>query len=339
LKKLTKTLIVDGNSLLQLGFHGLKNFQDKNANLGAVFYFLNTIKKLILEHTFNKVVVTWDGEKNYESRRKMYPDYKIKRVNKRMSDEKRESLYTQKTRIQQYLEEVFIRQCEFKGYEADDCIAFYCLNNNKEDITILTNDRDLTQLISSNVNLKLLNNLNIVKNGDKIKFEKHVVPVENIKLIKIICGDSSDDISGIKSVGIKTMINLAPNILEEIVGVEDFLQICRKKYEDGDNNFRLKNIIKGITKEGKLGNYFFKRNKFLVDLSDSILPDELKEEIKQLINENMDPEGRSYKNLLRMMMDDGLFGFIGNSDESFLNFTEPFLMLTRIEKNKFKKIL
>ena len=339
MKKLTKTLIVDGNSLLQLGFHGLKNFQDKNANLGAVFYFLNTIKKLILEHTFNKVVVTWDGEKNYESRRKMYPDYKIKRVNKRMSDEKRESLYTQKTRIQQYLEEVFIRQCEFKGYEADDCIAFYCLNNNKENITILTNDRDLTQLISSNVNLKLLNNLNIVKNGDKIKFEKHVVPVENIKLIKIICGDSSDDISGIKSVGIKTMINLAPNILEEIVGVEDFLQICRKKYEDGDNNFRLKNIIKGITKEGKLGNYFFKRNKFLVDLSDSILPDELKEEIKQLINENMDPEGRSYKNLLRMMMDDGLFGFIGNSDESFLNFTEPFLMLTRIEKNKFKKIL
>ena len=53
----------------------------------------------------------------------------------------------------------------------------------------------------------------------------------------------------------------------------------------------------------------------------------------------MDPEGRSYKNLLRMMMKDGLFNFIGNSDKSFLNFTEPFLMLTRIEKNKFKKIL
>ena len=52
----------------------------------------------------------------------------------------------------------------------------------------------------------------------------------------------------------------------------------------------------------------------------------------------MDPEGRSYKNLLRMMMEDGLFNFIGNSDESFLNFTEPLLMLTRIEKNKFKKI-
>ena len=77
----------------------------------------------------------------------------------------------------------------------------------------------------------------------------------------------------------------------------------------------------------------------MVDLSNTILPKESQEEIKGLISENMDPEGRSYKNLLRMMMEDGLFNFIGNSDKSFLNFTEPFLTLTRIEKNKFKKIL
>lgn len=336
---MTKTLIVDGNSLLQLGFHGLKNFQDKNANLGAVFYFLNTIKKLILEHTFNKVVVTWDGEKNYESRRKIYPNYKIKRVNKRLSDEKRESLYAQKTRIQQYLEEIFIRQCEFTGHEADDCIAFYCLNNNNEEVTILSNDRDLTQLVSDKVNLKLLNNSDVVKKGDKIRFEKHFIPVENIKVIKIICGDSSDDISGIKGVGIKTVINTVPEILEKNITLEHFLYKCRDKHLNGESNFRVNNIIKGITKEGELGNDFFKRNKFLVDLSQSLLPKESQEEIKELISENMDPEGRSYKNLLRMMMEDGLFNFIGNSDESFLNFTEPFLMLTRIEKNKFKKIL
>tara|TARA_B100000287_G_scaffold433395_1_gene495004 strand:+ start:61 stop:1071 length:1011 start_codon:yes stop_codon:yes gene_type:complete len=336
---LNKTLLVDGNSLLQLGFHGLKNFQDKDSNLGAVFYFLNTIKKLIIDNQFNKVVVAWDGEKNYESRRKLYPSYKIKRSNKRLTDEKKESLYTQKVRIQQYLEEIFIRQCEFKGHEADDCIAFYCKLNseNKEKIVILSNDRDLTQLVDENINLKLLNNSKIVKKGDKIKFEKHIIPVENIKLIKIICGDSSDDISGIKNVGIKTMINLVPELNHKKVNLEDFLHICKNKYNEGNKNFRLKNIIKGITKEGELGKSFFERNKTLVDLSTSLLPKKEKKEIKQLINENMDPEGRSYKNLLRMMMEDGLFNFIGNSDESFLNFTQPFLVLTRIEKNKFKK--
>ena len=335
---MTKTLLVDGNSLLQLGFHGLKNFQDKDTSLGAVFYFLNTVKKLISEYNFNKVVVAWDGEKNYESRRNVYSQYKIKRTNNRLTEEKRESLYSQKVRTQQYLEEIFIRQCEFKGHEADDCIAFYSLSNKKEKITILSNDRDLTQLVSDNTDLKLLNNLQIVKKGYKIKFEKQIVPVENIKLIKIICGDSSDDISGIKNVGIKTLINLVPEISNKKVELEEFLYICKDKYKNGDKNFRLKNIVKGITKEGELGDAFFKRNKFLVDLEVSLLPEKEKIEIKQLINENMDPEGRSYKNLLRMMMEDGLFNFIGNSDKSFLNFTEPFLMLTRREKNKFKKI-
>lgn len=336
---MTKTLLVDGNSLLQLGFHGLKNFQNKDTNLGAVFYFLNTIKKLITEYNFNKIVVTWDGKKNYESRRKLYPQYKAKRINKRLTDEKRESLYLQKVRVQQYLEEIFIRQCEFEGHEADDCIAFYSLQNTKEKITILSNDRDLTQLVDTNTDLKLLNNLEIVKKGDKIKFEKHIVPVENIKLIKIICGDSSDDISGIKNVGIKTLINLVPEIKNKKIELKEFLSTCKNKYEKGDKNFRLKNIVKGITKEGELGEDFFVRNTFLVDLGKSLLPKKEQIEIKQLINENMDPEGRSYKNLLRMMMEDGLFNFIGNSDESFLNFTEPFLTLTRIEKNKFKKIL
>ena len=336
---MTKTLLVDGNSLLQLGFHGLKNFQDKNTNLGAVFYFLNAIKKLITEYSFNKVVVTWDGPKNYESRRKVYKNYKINRANKRLSDEQTESLYSQKVRTQQYLEEIFIRQCEFIGHEADDCIAFYCLNNDNEEVTILSNDRDLTQLVSESVNLKLLNNSEIVKKGDKIKFEKHFIPVENIKVIKIICGDSSDDISGIKGVGIKTVINTVPEILEKSINLEYFLYMCRDKCLKGESNFRVNNIVKGITKEGELGKDFFKRNKFLVDLSQTLLPKAAQKEIKELISENMDPEGRSYKNLLRMMMEDGLFNFIGNSDKSFLNFTEPFLTLTRIEKNKFKKIL
>ena len=277
--------------------------------------------------------------KNYESRRKVYKNYKIKRANKRLSDEQTESLYSQKVRIQQYLEEIFIRQCEFEGHEADDCIAFYCLNNDNEEITILTNDRDLTQLVSDKVNLKLLNNSEIIKSGDKIKFEKHLIPVENIKVIKIICGDSSDDISGIKGVGIKTVISVAPRILEKSINLEYFLYRCRDKYLKGESNFRVNNIVKGITKEGELGNEFFERNKFLVDLDNTMLDKEAQKEIKQLIKENMDPEGRSYKNLLRMMMQDGLFNFIGNSDESFLNFTKPFLILTRIEKNKFKKIL
>jgi 5'-3' exonuclease len=330
-----KTLIVDGNSLLKLGFHGLKNFQTQSKHLGGVYFFLNTIRKSISENFFSKIIVAWDGERNYEYRRKIYSLYKSKRREKRLSEEQAHSFYSQKVRVKQYLEEIFVRQCEFDGLEADDAIAYYT-HHSKEEITILTNDRDLTQLISKNVNLKLLSNDKIHQLGDTIRYEGIEIPVMNIKLLKIICGDSSDDISGIKNVGIKTVINIMPEILNEDITLIDFKNRCISLKEAGDNNYRLKNILEGTTKEGVLGESFFKRNEKLIDLTNPDYPTEMQTEIYELINETLDPTGRSYKNLLKMMMEDGLFDFIGKSDESFLNFTRPFLLLSRVEKNKFK---
>ena len=85
-----------------------------------------------------------------------------------------------------------------------------------------------------------------------------------------------------------------------------------------------------------LGESFFERNTKLIDLTQNNYTSEIETEIYELINETLDPDGRSYKNLLKMMMEDGLFDFIGKSDESFINFTRPFLLLSRVEKNKFK---
>ncbi len=332
---MNKTLIVDGNSLLKLGFHGLKNFQNNSKHLGGVFFFLNTIRKSISEELFSKIIVAWDGEKNYTYRRKIYPLYKSKRREKRLNEEQKDSFYVQKVRVKQYLEEIFVRQCEFDGLEADDVIGYYT-QNSKEDITILTNDRDLTQLINENVKLKLLSNNQIHTLKDNIKYEGFEIPVGNIKLLKIICGDSSDDISGIKNVGIKTVLKIMPEILEQNVNLKEFRNRCTQLSDSGDKNYRLLNILEGKTKEGILGESFFDRNKKLIDLIGADYPSEIETEIYELINETLDPTGRSYKNLLKMMMEDGLFDFIGKSDESFLNFTRPFLLLSRVEKNKFK---
>ena len=332
---MNKTLIVDGNSLLKLGFHGLKNFQNNSKHLGGVFFFLNTIRKSISEELFSKIIVAWDGEKNYTYRRKIYPLYKSKRREKRLNEEQKDSFYVQKVRVKQYLEEIFVRQCEFDGLEADDIIGYYT-QNSKEDITILTNDRDLTQLINENVKLKLLSNNQIHTLKDNIKYEGFEIPVGNIKLLKIICGDSSDDISGIKNVGIKTVLKIMPEILEQNVNLKEFRNRCTQLSDSGDKNYRLLNILEGKTKEGLLGESFFDRNKKLIDLIGADYPSEIETEIYELINETLDPTGRSYKNLLKMMMEDGLFDFIGKSDESFLNFTRPFLLLSRVEKNKFK---
>jgi hypothetical protein len=50
----------------------------------------------------------------------------------------------------------------------------------------------------------------------------------------------------------------------------------------------------------------------------------------------MDPDGRGHRNLIRMMMEDGLFQFLPKNDEAWVYFLKPFLKLTRKEKTKFR---
>lgn len=333
---MTKTLVIDGNALLKLGFHGLKNLSYEDNHIGGVFHFLNKIRSEIDLHRYEKVVVFWDGEKNYLSRRKIYENYKIRKKSNFKDKEHEHSFYSQKQRLKRYLEEIFIRQTSFDTYEADDAIAFYCSKATKEKITILTNDRDLLQLVSDTVHIKFFNRDKVVIKGDRIEYSGFLIPIENIKLLKIICGDSSDGIKGIKGVGVKTMINYFPNIQEEDVTLKEFLKIVKTPHIKNEANFRIKNLVKGVTVEGELGDSFFERNKNLIDLNETLLDENSQNEILDIIKETIDPEDRSYKNLLRMMMEDGLFKLLGKSDDAFLKFVTPFIILTRIEKNKFK---
>ena len=61
-----------------------------------------------------------------------------------------------------------------------------------------------------------------------------------------------------------------------------------------------------------------------------------KEIIKQYHTENLDPDGRGYKNLMRMMMKDGIFKYLPKHDNAWVEFLTPFMKLTRKEKRRFK---
>ena len=79
-----------------------------------------------------------------------------------------------------------------------------------------------------------------------------------------------------------------------------------------------------------------KINEKIVSLTNPFLTDEAKESVVSLINESLDPEGRSYKNTMKMMMEDGLFNSLPKSDDAWIKFLNPFMRLTRKEKNKIK---
>ena len=333
---MVKTLIVDGNNLLKIGFHGVKDFYNNGEHIGGTWHFLNTIRKFLEETNFNKVMVFWDSDTNSSQRKLIYPKYKMNRKSSPNDVEKTDSFNKQKTRVKQYLEEMFIRQLEVENSEADDLIAYYCQISLDEEKTIFSSDKDLTQLISEKVLIYSPNLKSYYKFGDNIKFKDCSIPHYNVMTFKILAGDTSDNIDGISLMGEKTLIKFFPEILDSEISLTDILIKGELLLKEQQKNVVLGNLLSGKTKEGIMGDDFFKINKKIVDLSEPLIDEEGKEMVREYYSESMDPDGRGHRNLIRMMMDDGFFKYLPKGDDSWVNFLKPFLKLSRKEKTKFK---
>jgi len=331
----TKTLLVDGNNLMKIGFHGVKDYFHKGKHIGAIWHFLNTLRKFLEDNNYNKVVVFWDSDTNSSQRRLIYPKYKLNRRD--LSNEiKQDSYEEQKQRVKQYLEEMFVRQLEVENSEADDLIAYYCQISEDENKTIFSSDRDLTQLISEKVTIYSPSTKRYYKMGDTIKMSDFEVPHYNVKTIKILTGDSSDNIDGIFYLGEKTLIKFFPELLEKEVELSDILSKGEKLLKENKDNKSLQNLLSGKTKEGIFGDEYYAINKKLIDLDEPLINQEGKELVSSYYSESLDPDGRGYKNLIRMMMEDGIFKYLPKTDDNWIYFLKPFLKLTRKEKTKFK---
>lgn len=330
-----KTLLVDGNNLFKIGFHGVKDYYHNGRHIGAIWHFVNTLRKFIEENNYDKVVVMWDGNENSVARKTIYPQYK---ENRRDLDNpfKEESSNYQKERIKQYLEETFVRQINVEKNEADDLMAYYCQISINEHKTIFSSDKDLTQLISENVTIYSPSTRQYYKNGDKIRIYDYEFPHYNIKTYKILSGDKSDNIDGIYYLGEKTLVKLFPEILEKPISFTDILNRAEELLKEDKENKVLKNLLTGKTKTGIYGEEFFQINQKIVDLSNPIITEEGKEIVELYCNETLDPEGRGYRNLIKLMMEDGFFKFLPKGDDAWVNFVKPFLKLTRKEKKKYQ---
>jgi 5'-3' exonuclease len=331
----SKTLLVDGDNLFKIGFHGVKELYNDGAHVGGVYHFINTLRRFLDEHNHDKVVVFWDGDSNSSIRKAIYPQYKGNR-RQDMNEYKYESYLQQKARVKTYLEEVFVRQVEMINNEADDLIAHYCKIATEEKIIIFSADKDLTQLISERVTIYSPIHKQYFKNGDKISINKVDIPHQNVTVCKIFTGDKSDNIDGIEGLGEKTLVKLFPQMLEKSCTVEELLDnaqnIPQKKPIKS-----LSNILTGKTKSGILGEEFYRINSKIVNLHEPLITDEGKQLVEQIHTDTIDPTDRGYKNLMRLMMEDGLFNYLPKNDEAWVNFLKPFMKLTRKEKRNTNK--
>lgn len=327
-------LLVDGDNLLTIGFYGLKNHFYKGKHFGALYHFINTLRRSFETYHLDKIVVFWDGENGSQPRKQIYHLYKENRKSRLRTDEEINSYNSQRQRVKQYLEELYVRQGEYPLCETDDCIAYYTQNSPNEKKIVYSGDGDLTQLVSETTQIYNPSHQKLYKVNDTITYSHEDILIENVTLVKMLCGDPSDNISGIKNMGIKRLLSLFPEVRERKVTLEEVKEKTNLLFEEDRHNWLLKNILTGVTKHGVFGEEFYDINSRIVSLSEPFITDEAKENITALINENLDPEGRSYKNTMKMMMEDGLFQVLPKSDDAWTNFLNPFLRLTRKEKNK-----
>jgi DNA polymerase I len=330
----TKTLLVDGNNLVKIGFHGVKDYYHNGKHIGALWHFVNTIRRFIDEQNFDKVVVMWDGDDNSSARKLIYPQYKEQRRD-RDNEYKLDSFTEQKERIKQYLEDCYVRQINVDNNEADDLIAYYCQISDNEQKTIYSGDKDLTQLISDKVSVYYPRTKETYQLGSKIKCDIYEFPHQNIKTYKILSGDKSDNIDGISGLGEKTLIKFFPELLEKPVSITDILEKAENLLKENKNNKTLQNLISGKTKSGVYGEEFFVINEKIINLSNPLITDDAKELVELYYRETLDPDGRGHRNLIKMMMEDGFFKYLPKGDDAWVNFVRPFMKLTRKEKRNY----
>jgi DNA polymerase-1 len=248
-----------------------------------------------------------------------------------MDDHKYESYLYQRERVKSYLEEVFVRQCQVDQNEADDLIAYYTQIAEGEKMIIFSADKDLTQLIGENVTVYSPSSKTYSKNGDLIHFKDIDIPHNNVYIYKVIVGDTSDNIDGISNFGEKKLKAFFPNFEKRDYQLDEILSEAKVLLEEKKNK-SLDNLVSGISKSGFVGDEFFDKIGRIIDLKNPLITDNGKEMVNEICNDKLDPTDRSYKNLLKLMNEDGFFKFLPKKDDAWVDFIRPFMKLSRKEK-------
>ena len=205
---MNKIILVDGNNLLFRSFYatayqGVIMKNSKGFPTNALYGFINMMHKIIEEEAPSYIMVAFDKGKTF--RHDKYEEYKAGRSE--MPDE----LRLQFPKAKEVLDALGIKYFEIENYEADDIIGTLSLEVEKRDdfvATIISSDKDLLQLVSDKVVMKLLKQSgHIMMTKEEFINTYQVPPIRMIDL-KALMGDSSDHIPGVKGIGEKTAINL-----------------------------------------------------------------------------------------------------------------------------------
>lgn len=251
-----KIILVDGNNLLFRSYYataysGNLMQNSKGFPTNAIYGFVNMINKIITEEEPKYMIVAFDKGKTF--RHEQYDFYKQGR------SETPEELKVQFPIAKDILNAMGIKYYECDNYEADDIIgtfAHYC--DEEEDFigTIVSSDKDLLQLISPDIDMKLLKQKDYIRYNEQTFFEDYGIPPKQVVDLKALMGDPSDNIPGVKGVGEKTALKLLQQY-KTLDGVYEHIdeikgKLHEKLVDDKENaymSYKIATIVRDVPME------------------------------------------------------------------------------------------
>jgi len=245
-----RILLIDGLNTFIRAFAVNPSTNDNGIHIGGMTGFLQSIGYAIKNIKPTRVIICFDGKGGSSKRRKLFPEYKANRkVRKRLTrldsfhstEDERASMSQQIQRLTQYLDVLPVTVLAPENIEADDSMAYISQQIYPESqFYIMSTDKDFLQLVDDRVQ---------VWSPTKKKYyfkdtvqEDFEVPAHNFLLYRTMKGDTSDNIPGIKGVGIKTVVKKLPILFDDKkLTIDEFIDYIKDLDDDSKIIDNIKN--------------------------------------------------------------------------------------------------
>jgi len=228
-------LIIDGLNNFIRTWAASPATNSDGQHIGGIVGFLQTIALAIRTLSPTRTIIVFDGKGGSVRRKKLYPDYKagrkpLKRPNRieGLSDQNEsENMRRQFRRLLEYLKCLPVTFMSIENIEADDSIAYIGKQILKDSqITIMSTDKDFYQLVDDRISVWSPTR-KILYDRKRIE-EEFEIKSENFIYYRMIDGDKSDNINGVKGMALKTIRKKFPFLKDKIISnLEEFLNVSK----------------------------------------------------------------------------------------------------------------
>lgn len=305
-----KILLVDGLNTFLRAFMANPSMNADGLHTGGIAGFLKSVGYAIKLINPTRCVVVFDGDGGSIKRRKIYPEYKkhrkstirLNRSYEELSEMENEDVnkIKQLVRLSEYLQNLPVNILIADGIEADDSIA-YCSNEYfKESLVyIMSSDKDFLQLIDDRV--KVWSPTKKTMYGTAEVLREYGIHPNNFVLFRSMDGDISDNIDGIKGIGIKTVVKYFPFLSDptprDIKYIIDYSEQVRGEYKIYDKVLENTSILE--------------RNYALMQLKTSIASTASQLHVNDCLNRNKIPRLDRY-GIVNLITEDRMWNNIPN---------------------------